>query len=370
MSAANLSVLHVCTDFWPSTGGIERFVLDLARHSAAAGVQASVLCFDRSASSQARMPAHDIVAGIPVHRIGFVDLKFYKPALLPLAMLRRHDIVHVHGVGAQLDYAVATKWLHGRPIVLSTHGGLFHTPALLPLKRLYFFGLQRVVAKFVDAIVACSGTDQTLFSRISRRVGLIENGVDVASYLAMSRDAQERGRCLHVGRLSDNKGVAELLRAFAVASEKGVSFQLRLVGRDVDGNQARYERLARDLGIGARVVFCGEIGQDALLDEYRRAQVFVSASRYEGFGLSALEAKAAGLTLVLNRNAAFDSLFSRDSDAVLVDFSQARIAGQVLVATLAGEPVVPSTRHRADVYSWRHKVVEWDSLYRSCVARH
>ena len=368
MSAANLSVLHICTDFWPSTGGIERFVLDLAQHSAAAGVTASVLCFDRSGASSIRLPAHDVVAGIAVHRIGFVDLKFYKPALLPLPLLRQYDVLHVHGVGAQLDYAVATKWLHGRPIVLSTHGGLFHTKALLPLKRLYFFGLQRLVAKFVDAIVACSGTDLALFSRISRQVALIENGVDVADYLAMSRDAEQRGRCLHVGRLSDNKGVAELLLAFAVVREKGVPFQLRLVGRDVDGNRARYQALAQESGIASQVVFCGEIGQEALLDEYRCAQVFVSASHYEGFGLAALEAKAAGLRLVLNRNAAFDSLFRADSDAALVDFSQPRLAGEALAATLAGD-AIPSTRHRADVYSWQHKLVEWGSLYRSCAAR-
>lgn len=365
-----VSVLHVCTDFWPSTGGIERFVLDLALQSGSVGVQASVLCLNRVKSHSGRLPRHEMVSGIAVHRIPFLDLRFYKPSLLPLSLLRRHDIVHVHGAGAQLDFAVLTKWRHRRRIVVSTHGGLFHTRTLLPVKRLYFFGLQNLVMRHVDAVAACSKTDAALFERISARVVLIENAVDTSMYLALSRDRQQQGRCLYVGRLSDNKGIPDLLGAFAAAKRQGAAFQLRLVGRDSDGNRANYARLAAALGIGDRVVFVGEIDQQDLLEEYRLAQVFVSASRYEGFGLSAIEAKAAGCQLILNANAAFTDIFSSDTATILTDFADAPAASRVLAAAMANNIRASQTeRERVQMYSWQRKLEEWRSLYRACMER-
>jgi alpha-1,3-mannosyltransferase len=363
-----LSVLHICTDFWPSTGGIERFALDLALRSDSIGVRASILCFDRLKSHPGKLPHRETLSGIPITRVAFVDLKFYKPALLPLSLLRQHDILHVHGAGAQLDFVVLTKWLHRKRIVLSTHGGLFHTKTLLPVKRAYFFGLQPLMMRHVDVVAACSKTDAALFERISRRVVLIENAVDTGIYLSLSRDEQQQGRCLHVGRLADNKGIPELLSAFAAAKALGASFRLHLVGRDGNDSRERYVRLADELGIGDRVVFLGEVNQDELLREYQRSQLFVSASHYEGFGLSAIEAKAAGCQLVLNQNAAFTDIFSSDTAATLVDFADAAAAGAVLATALASATTAPQARRReVEAYSWQRKLTEWRSLYRACI---
>lgn len=362
-----VSVLHICTDFSPSTGGIERFVLDLAGRSAAIGINTEVLCLDRIGSQPEKLPHGAIIQGIPVTRMPFVNLKFYKPALLPLALLKRHDILHVHGVGALLDFAVLTKALHRRRVVVSTHGGLFHSPALLALKRLYFFGVQRLTMPLVDAVVACSKSDYDLFARIARRVVLIENAIDTSMYLALSREAQQDGRCMYVGRLAENKGISEMLHAFAVSKRQGTAFQLRLVGRDVDGNRQRYTELASQLGIADRVVFVGEVSQEALLEEYRRAQFFVSASRYEGFGLSAIEAKAAGCRLALHGNEAFTHLFTGDAAATLLDFNDAATAGSALTSLLAAGSVrTPAGRDAVEAYSWPRKLAEWQSLYRTC----
>lgn len=362
------SVLHICTDFWPSTGGIERFAFDLALRSDSIGLRASILCFDRVKSHPGQLPRAETVCGISVTRVPFVDLKYYKPALLPLSLLRQHDILHVHGAGALLDFVVLTKWLHRRQVVLSTHGGIFHTQTLSLLKHAYFFGLQRLALRHVDAVAACSRTDAALFARISRRVVLIENAVDTSAYLALSRMEQQQGRCLHVGRLADNKGIPDLLNAFAAANARGTAFELHLVGRDSNGNRARYMARADALGIRDRVVFVGEVDHEELLSQYRRAQIFVSASHYEGFGLSAIEAKAAGCQLVLHKNAAFTDIFSSDKTAILTDFADPGLAGAALASVLAGEsPVSHATRCEVEVYSWRRKLDEWRSLYGTCL---
>jgi alpha-1,3-mannosyltransferase len=222
--------------------------------------------------------------------------------------------------------------------------------------------------RFVDAVAACSKTDAALFRRIADRVVLVENAVDTSMYLALSRDRQRQGRCLYVGRLSDNKGIPDLLRAFAAAKQRGAVFELRLVGRDENGNRARYIELARTLGIEEWVAFLGAVDQEGLLREYQCAQVFVSASRYEGFGLSAIEAKAAGCQLVLNANAAFSDIFSSDKAAILTDFTNAESTAPLLVAVLQGDSTMSNAvRREVEAYSWQRKLGEWRSLYMQCV---
>jgi alpha-1,3-mannosyltransferase len=364
------SVLHVCTDFWPSTGGIQQFVLDLARRSASIDIQASVLCFNRVKGHPGYLPKEGAVDGVAVRRMPFLDLKYYKPALIPWRFLRKFDLIHVHGTGAPLDLVVLTKGLHGRPVVLSTHGGIFHTAALSELKRLYFYGVQRWTMRHVDAVAACSRSDATLFEIISNKVQLLENAVSVQPFLALPLDKKERGACLFVGRLAANKGVEALLRAFAAALQGGADCRLRIVGPDADGNLPRYKDLAQQLAVAHRVAFVGELDQRQLLEEYARAEVFASASRYEGFGLSAIEAKASGCRLLLHQNAAFLALFDSDASATLVNFDDSVAAGFALRQLLEGPSAAPlrTRREETQAYSWEKKIIEWSLLYRRAIA--
>ena len=89
----------------------------------------------------------------------------------------------------------------------------------------------------------------------------------------------------------------------------GVLEALALLGREAevcytvvgDGDdRGRLENRARELGVERRVEFRGSLGQQELLEAYRRADLFVLASRasrsdVEGFGIVYLEAAASGV---------------------------------------------------------------------------
>ncbi len=360
------SVVHVCTDFWPSMGGIQQFVREQATRSVAAGLRSTVLCFNRVKGVAGKLPSADVLDGVAVRRIPFLDLKYYKPALVPLTLLRSHDVVHVHGIGAMLDSIALTKWIHTRPIVLSTHGGIFHTSALARVKRLYFHHAVRRVLRRVDLVIADSVSDASLFSEVTNHLELLENAVDVAPLLALPADRKRPGRLLYVGRLSDNKGIPLLLQAAAAALRRGTHFTLRLVGPDVEGKRAGYEALVRRLGLEGHVDFVGAVDRGALLEEFALAETFVSASQYEGFGLSAVEAKAAGCKLLLHPNAAFESLFASSTTAMLVDFRHPETAGQAFhdLALQTFDATKDSVRRETLSYSWERKIVQWEGVYR------
>jgi glycosyltransferase involved in cell wall biosynthesis len=104
-------------------------------------------------------------------------------------------------------------------------------------------------------------------------------------------------RLLATGNLIPRKGYDLLLELLSGLTD--LPWELRVTGRPVD---RRYERRLRALvhrgGLSGRVTFTGELGEERLAWEYRRAQVFVFPSRYEGYGISLAEAVRAGLPFV------------------------------------------------------------------------
>jgi alpha-1,3-mannosyltransferase len=298
--------------------------------------------------------------------VPFLDFVYYRPTVIPVSLLAAHDVVHVHGIGAPLDYVALTRFRHRRPIIVSTHGGIFHTTALGRLKRLYFERLLPLSLSRVSAVAACSRSDEALFANVSGRVQLLENGCDIESLLALGDERRVAGRCLYVGRLSDNKRVDLLLQAAAVARRRAANFELHLVGPDAEHKRPSYETLAAALGLSDCVKFLGGLSRQALHEQFASADLFVSASRYEGFGLSAIEARASGCRLLLQRNEAFDSLFGKDTAAEFTEFADAQAAGTTWadVLTRPRDPSILVSRQRTRAYSWETKTAEWLNLYR------
>ncbi len=104
-------------------------------------------------------------------------------------------------------------------------------------------------------------------------------------------------RLLAAGNLIPRKGYDLLLEMLAGMS--GLSWALRITGRPVDRRYAAGLRArVRRAGLEERVTFTGELDAERLAGEYRRAQVFVFPSRYEGYGISLVEAVFAGLPFV------------------------------------------------------------------------
>ncbi len=105
---------------------------------------------------------------------------------------------------------------------------------------------------------------------------------------------------LFVGRLDPIKGIDLLLESVA---SMNIPAQLLVVGGDPQrpGGDPEIERLrewAGKLGIGDRVYFPGAIPQAELPTYYRAADALVVTSRYESFGLVAVEALACGTPVV------------------------------------------------------------------------
>jgi glycosyltransferase involved in cell wall biosynthesis len=112
---------------------------------------------------------------------------------------------------------------------------------------------------------------------------------------------------LYVGSLFNRRHVSLLIRAFATVARQVPAAKMEIVGENRTHPREDPEALARELGIADRVSVRSYVSDAELADLYRRAAAFAFLSTYEGFGLTPLEALAAGVPIVV-----YDTALSRE----------------------------------------------------------
>ena len=110
---------------------------------------------------------------------------------------------------------------------------------------------------------------------------------------------------LAIGRLAHNKGYDLLIESFAVVAQRipDAVLYLAIGGTEINAKEQKLldelKALAAKLGLTDKVKFGGYVADADLADYYRAADVFVLSSRYEPFGMTAIEAMACGTPTVI-----------------------------------------------------------------------
>ena len=148
-------------------------------------------------------------------------------------------------------------------------------------------------ARRIIAVTEATRADLLHFYSVpAKRIHVVHHGVDPA-LLNLGRDRVERF-VLCVSTLHPHKNIERLIRAYA--REKR-DYKLVLAG--MRGFHADViERLIDELGVRDQVTLTGWISRANLYDLYDRALACVYPSTFEGFGMPALEALAAGVPLL------------------------------------------------------------------------
>lgn len=192
------------------------------------------------------------------------------------------------------------------PLVLPDYAPASRTSKMRGLFRLCL----RATARGADALFTVSETSRRdvvsalgLSEKDAARVRAVYNGVDGAFSPAgrppaKAADDPSARTLLYVGRSDPYKNVPLLVEAFA-AARAAAPWPLRLVVAGArDPRYPEAEERARKLGVADAVRFAGPLPHVELADLYRRADLLVHPSRYEGFGLQIAEAFASGLPVL------------------------------------------------------------------------
>ncbi len=240
--------------------------------------------------------------------------------------------------------------------------------------KFYPIGMQSFVARRLDAVFTSSevGERQIVqdFGVRPERLVNLRNGLDTELFSPDPAVEKNPGEILCVGRSSDpNKGIRSLIGALAKLPEWA-----RLTLVDDDNSDNRVRRWAREQGVLERVTLTGRVESSDLIRLYRRAALVVVPSRYEGFGLPAVEAMACGTPVVATRAGALTEVMERTGGGLLVprDDPSALASGIERLLADAGLRAELARRGRERVvkaYSWPQIARATESAYREVLRK-
>jgi alpha-1,3-mannosyltransferase len=320
-------------------------------------------------SNGAMAPAESVEAGLKVCRMRHWGPRRYPVAPGVIKAIRGYDLVHIHAIDFFVDYLSLLRLVHRIPMVISTHGGFFHTQQARTFKEMYFKTVTRRSLGGVGAVVCVSQHDRQMFERIvpPQRIRVIENGANIDGLWSLEKKP-EPGLVLGVARLAENKRVPAVLEAMAVLKDSYPHLRLEWVGADFDGLRASLDRRVIELGLSGRVRFHGAVSRDVLHGLLQRAHLFVSASAYEGFGLSTIEAMSAATVVVVTAVGVHPEVVQDGVTGFLVDQDATRLSAQMERAlslpaerlAAIGEQARAATRR----FSWSRIALQYEQLYR------
>jgi mannosylfructose-phosphate synthase len=153
---------------------------------------------------------------------------------------------------------------------------------------------------------------------------------------------------LALGRIARNKGYDLLIRAMPPVLERfaDASLVLAIGAPDPSPDEARMlydlRELAHALGIADRVVFHDFIPGEQLADYYRAADVFALSSRYEPFGMTAIESMACGTPTVITTEGGLWHYVNWGVEAIYANPNDPEAFGHSLCDVLAFPQVAES----------------------------
>lgn len=239
----------------------------------------------------------------------FINSHYWDAGIAGAALAKRLNVPHIHtphSIGAWKRDQMAED---GAP------------PE--ELDRLYNFRRrireEKLIYDECDALIATTAQQRDILMRSEygvprSKIAVIPPGYDDTRFFPVSEATRlalkseygfEGPMVLALGRIAANKGYDLLIQAMPVVFKRVPDAKLVLmIGHDELSEPEREElealkNLARDLGIAERVVFGGYISDEELPDYYRMADVFALSSRYEPFGMTAVEAMACGTPTVI-----------------------------------------------------------------------
>jgi UDP-glucose:(heptosyl)LPS alpha-1,3-glucosyltransferase len=219
----------------------------------------------------------------------------------------RQDIVRAGG-GCHREYLnQCRKYLPpGRRLALRLN--LLH-PTLLHLER------QTFSQQNTKVIIANSHRGKAEIVRHygfpSDSIEVIHNGTDCQRFQPRAREASDKLVLLFVGSGFARKGLGFAIQAL---SNLPPHVELKVAGK---GNTAEYLRMARRLGVAARVHFLGV--QQRIEDVYAQGNILVHPAIYEPFSNACLEAMACGLPVVTSRMNGASEVIAQGQNGAVVD---------------------------------------------------
>ena len=278
----------------------------------------------------------------------FGQVAIYEQAVQRIVQLAAFDVIHAHD-WLTCRAGIRAKMLTSKPLIVHFHsieadraGTEFGGN---PLVR----EIEEMALMIADRIIAVSEHTKKAIIREYQipadKIEVVHNHYDPSYLIPATEDGNaytylERMKArgykvvVNVGRLTIQKGLPNLLRAFKIVVDHAPKTLLLIVGSGDQRNELI--SMSAELGIGQNVLFADFQRGKRYRDAYAVADLFVMPSVSEPFGLTALEAIGYGTPVLLSKQTGVSEMIK---NALKVDFWDIDAMANKIVGLVQNDPL-------------------------------
>ena len=283
------------------------------------------------------------------------------------------DVIHNHSMSTMGIQALAAAHLLGLPILGTCHvflaGFLQYAPISLDGMPLTEDVAWKYTTAFFNRFPQVTTPSEAMQRELMAHglrspVAAVSNGVDTDLFIPPPEVQADDSRPLtliHVGRLSYEKRVDVVLRAFALLVTDHPEARLLIVGEGPEADELR--TLAADLGVSDQVQFAGFVSHDQLPGIYQQTDLFVTASTIETQGLVVLEAMSCGLPIVGVDALALPDLIQHDINGYLVPPGDERMLAASIAQLIQSTALRRAMGRESARFALQHNLPEVAQAY-------
>lgn len=272
---------------------------------------------------------------IPLHRFRYISFPGRKLAALTqmsisrglLESIRKQkpDLVHLHWL-YPAGLAVPSLKEAGYPVVLTIHGGDWYSNVsnqkLMPLLNKSLLICDKIICVGKKLTSDISNFHPGLQDKLVH----IPHGIDTGLFHPLPENKvmlrklgwnMEKKNLLCIANLYHGKGVDLLIRAYTTISD-GRKYHLHIVSPASDNEtKSRIDQLINQYKLHDQITFYDSMQQNQLVNLIRSADLLISPSRKEGFGLVVAEAIACGTPVLATRSGGPEEIVNPDFGVVV-----------------------------------------------------
>lgn len=273
-------------------GGAEKFVCELSIELMNSGHNVLLVQMDsRQGNALPKLISEANLPHLCLWRKRFLDIKFYF-RFLSLLIRYKPDVIHTHLGCLSLIFPA---------ILFAKPKCCIHTIHTLAEKEAtsYSLTIKKIMFKMCFLPIAVSKTvAKTVKEVYGVTPSVIQNGIKIENFLPTKKqDINEPFTFLTVGRLEmvkNNDLVVDAFAGFLKESSEHSNIQLLIIGK---GTQKQIlEDKIKNYGLSKNIKIIGF--KEGISKYYKRANVLINASDYEGCSLSLIEALVSGLVII------------------------------------------------------------------------
>jgi glycosyltransferase involved in cell wall biosynthesis len=302
-------------------GGAERLVTEMIKNINRDIFDVSVICLRRTGQWAAEIEK----LGIKIELVGSLPKLEFLSILKIRKILRKEkpDIIHTHLFGADVYGGLAALSL-GIKNIISTEHNLNYNEGFIK-KNLKSFVVNKF-SKIVAVSEAVKDYSAETYKIEKDKISVFHNGIHFENYYKEIKIKDQKEIILgSAGRLTTQKGFEKLILAMRYVENENI--KLKIAG---DG-KLKYDlrHLIKKYKLEDRAVLVGP--QKNIQKFYSEIDIYIQSSKWEGLGISILEAGAVGLPVIASRVDGIKEIINDGETGFLYEYDDERALAEKIV---------------------------------------